>query len=113
MTSSLLNTLINVLGSSGVIPQGWLSQALVIIATVPLYTLTPRFVMNIRELYVLDTKGRVDCDIDTGFGLSSGVGHGVGVSTMNGTIAFAETGGSGGSNGEEIVTLDRAESNGG
>ena len=114
MTSSLLNTLLNLLGSLGVIPQGWLSQVLVIVALVPLYTLTPHFVVNVRELYVLDTQGRVNRDIDTGFGLSSGVGHGVGVSTTIGTIAFAEAGESGGSDdGEEMVTIDRAESSGG
>ncbi|KAF8431052.1 hypothetical protein L210DRAFT_3003901 [Boletus edulis BED1] len=61
-------------------------------AYVFLYTLTPRFVMNIRELYVLDTQGRGDIHIDTGFGLSSRVGRDIGGSTTIGTIAFAEVG---------------------
>ena len=34
--------------------------------------------MNIRELYVFDMQGRCNHDIDTGFGLSSGAGRGVG-----------------------------------
>ena len=54
---------------------------------------------------MLDTQGRVGRDIDTGFGLSSGVG----VPTTIETIAFEEAGGSGRSDdGEEIVTVDRA-----
>ena len=89
----------------GIIPLGWLSQVLVIIANVPLYTLTPRFVVNVRQLYVLDTQGRVNRDIDTGFGLSSGVS----VPTTIETIAFEEGGRSRRSDdGEEIVTVDRA-----
>ena len=115
MTSSLLYTLFNLLIFLSVIPwRGWLSKALMIISTVPLYTLTPRFVVNVRELYVLDTQGRVNRDIDTGFGLSSGVGHGVGMSTAIGTIAFAEAGGNRMSDDDGgVVTLDRVESNGG
>ena len=40
---------------------------------VPMYTLTPRFVMSIRELYARDAQKGVHCGggIDTGFGLSS------------------------------------------
>lgn len=73
-------------------------------------TLTPRFVMNIRELYVLDTHGRCDPDIDTGFGLSSGARYNVGGSTTTGTIALVEGCGSEGLDDEEgIATVERAE----
>ena len=110
---SVFNNLINLL--AGFLVQstvvGWSAQLLYIIATVPLYTLTPRFVLNVRELYMLDSQGRLQRDIDTGFGLSSGAGHGVGVSTTIGTIAFAQPGGSRGpDDGEGIAVVDRAES---
>ena len=110
---SVFNNLINLL--AGFLVQatvvGWSTQLLFIITTVPLYTLTPRFVLNVQELYMLDSQDRLQHDIDTGFGLSSGVGHGVGVSTTIGTIAFAQPGGSRGpDDGEGIAVVDRAES---
>ena len=71
---------------------------------VPLFALTPRFVMNIRELYALDDEDR-HRDVDTGFGLSSVVGRGVGVSTTIGSIAFVQ---GGVEDGEEIVMEERA-----
>ena len=77
--SSLLYSIYNMLGLLGILPQGWVTWMLGVAADVPVYILTPRFVINIRELYVLDMQGRCDCDIDTGFGLSSGAGHSVGV----------------------------------
>ena len=36
-----------------------------------MYTLTPRFIMNIRELYAHNTRGGHVNGIDTGFGLAS------------------------------------------
>lgn len=89
----------------GLIPLGWVTQVLIIPINVPLYTLTPRFVMNVRELYALDTQGRCDRDIDTGFGLSFGAGRGVGMSTTIGTMAFAEGGGIGELDGEEEMAV--------
>ncbi|KAF8126069.1 hypothetical protein EV363DRAFT_1349687 [Boletus edulis] len=59
-----------------------------IFANIILYTLTPRFVIHVRELYVLASQGRRDVDI--GFGLSSGMRRNVRGSTTIGTIAFAE-----------------------
>ena len=112
---SVINTLTSLLGGFGVQATvvGWSAQLLYIIAIIPLYTLTPRFVLNVRELYMLDSQGRLQRDIDTGFGLSSGAGHGVGVSTTIGTIAFAQPGGSREpDDGEGIVVVDRAESSG-
>lgn len=112
MISALLNSLINMLGILGTIPEGWISQVLLVAADVPLYTLTPKFVMNIRELYVLDTQGRCDHDIDTGFGLSSSAARGVGGTATVGTIAFAEGSGIGGMDDweePEISTAERAK----
>ncbi|KAF8126724.1 hypothetical protein EV363DRAFT_1173824, partial [Boletus edulis] len=101
--------LINLLGVLGTLPGGWGGPALVVVATVPLFTLTPRFVMNIRELYVRDAQGRWDRDIDTGFGLSNGAGGGVGVSTTIGTIAFAEGIATGESeDGQETATVEES-----
>ena len=112
---SVFNNLVNLLGNFRVQTAvvGWSSQLLFVIANVPLYILTPRFVLNIRELYMLDSQGRLQRDIDTGFGLSSGAGHGVGISTTIGTIAFAQPSGSREpDDGDGIVVVDRAESSG-
>lgn len=81
-----------------------------ITTNVLVYILTPRFVMNIRELYALGTQGR--CDIDTGFGLSSGAGRDMGGTISVGTMVFAEGGGSGvWDDGEETATAEeRAQS---
>ncbi|KAF8452762.1 hypothetical protein L210DRAFT_3626779 [Boletus edulis BED1] len=88
---SLVNGIFN---SQGSVSVGLGSLLPITFADVLLYTLTPRFVMNIRELYVLDIQGRwdIDSDIDSGFGLSSRAGRGVGVSTTIGMMAFAEEG---------------------
>ncbi|KAG8219165.1 hypothetical protein J3R82DRAFT_4934 [Butyriboletus roseoflavus] len=53
----------------------WQGYMLYILAYVPMYTLTPRFILSIRELYARDVQGRRGEGIDTGFGLlSSGRG---------------------------------------
>ena len=41
-----------------------------------MFTLSPRFILSIRELYARDVQGRRGEGIDTGFGLSSGRGAG-------------------------------------
>lgn len=92
MVSTFFYTLTNMLGMLGTIPAGWVTQMLMVAADVPVYTLTPRFVMNIRELYVLDLQGRCGGDIDTGFGLSSTVGRDGRGTTMIETIVFADGG---------------------
>ena len=35
---------------------------------VPMFTLTPRFIMSIRELHARDVQGRRGAGIDSGFG---------------------------------------------
>ena len=111
--SAFLNTFLYLLYSLGDIPQGSVNQVLLVVANLPLYTFTPRFVINIRELYALDIEGRRGGDIDAGFGLSSRASRSVGSLTV-GTIAFTEAGGIGGSNDDEgmIVAQERAESSG-
>ena len=107
MISTFLYCVVNMLGHLGNIPQGWPTYLLMIAANVPLYTLTPRFVMNVRELYMLDMQGRCGDDIDSGFGLLSGTGWGAGEPTTMGTIAFVEGGGIGGlDDGEEIAMAE-------
>ena len=69
--SILLFNLINVLSVSGTVPAGgWGVIVLVISEYVPIYTLTPRFILNMRELYAHDMQGRRGEGIDTGFGFS-------------------------------------------
>ncbi|KAF8452771.1 hypothetical protein L210DRAFT_3519592 [Boletus edulis BED1] len=113
--SILLNSLITLLAVLGIFPQGWAAQVLAFAANIPLYTLTPRFIINVRELYVLDLQGRMDLNIDSGFGLSSGARRDVGVSTTIGTIAFAERGTTSepGHSEEMVMVGERAEVTGG
>ena len=85
---------------------------LLVVSNVPPYTLTPRFVINIRELYALDIVTRRGGDVDAWFGLSSRASCGV-WSTTVGTIVFAEVRRTGGLNDDEtIVAEERAESSG-
>ena len=58
-------SLINVLGVSG----GW-QGILLTLESVSLFTLIPRFIVSIREMYARDVRRRGD-GIDTWFGLSS------------------------------------------
>ena len=107
--SAFLNNFIYLLYGLGDIPQGWVYYVLLVVANLPLYALTPRFVMNIRELYALDIEGRRGGDIDAGFGLSSRESRGVGSTTI-GTIVFMELGVIGGPNDdEETVVAGRGE----
>ena len=66
--------IVNVLFAAGKTPDGeWQMTPLFIAEFVPMYTLTPRFVMSIPELYARDVQRGVHCEggIDTEFGLSS------------------------------------------
>ena len=65
-------SLINVLGVSGKLPTGgWQEILLYIVEVVPLFTLIPRFIVGIREMYARDVHVRRGDGIDTGFGLSA------------------------------------------
>ena len=75
--SVFLFSFLNVLGASGKLPTGgWQLDLLTILQCVPIFTLSPRFILSIRELYARDVQGRRGEAIDTGFGLSSGCGAG-------------------------------------
>ena len=55
---------------------------------IPIFTLVPRFILNLRELHARDLQGRRGSDIDTAFGLSSTPDHG----PVASAIMFAEGG---------------------
>ncbi|KAF8558825.1 hypothetical protein OG21DRAFT_1519573 [Imleria badia] len=59
--------LIDVFSAAGMFPTG---GSLLLPEYVPVFTLTPRFILSIRELYARDVQGRCGAGIDTGFGLS-------------------------------------------
>ena len=69
--SIYLYNIVNVLAAAGGSPTGGWQLVLNVLETVPLYTLTPRFILSIREMYARDVQGRRGSGIDTGFGLSS------------------------------------------
>ena len=69
--SIFLFAFLKVLSISGDIPTvGWFSLLLPILQYVPMYTLTPRLILSVRELYAHDVRGRRDGGIDSGFGVS-------------------------------------------
>ena len=69
--SIFLYNFVVVFNYSGGVWQGFL---LYILAYVPMCTLTPRFILSIRELYARDVQGRRGEGIDSGFGLLATVG---------------------------------------
>ena len=77
-------SLLGLLNLLGELPPGGLSLLLAFILNVPVYTLIPRFVLNIREVYARDIQGTRGEGIDTRFGLST---NGIGV--IGTEIAFA------------------------
>jgi len=65
-------SLMNVLSVSGKLRSDeWQWMLLFFLGYVPLYTLVPRFIVSIREMYARDVQGRCGGGIDTGFGLLS------------------------------------------
>ena len=54
-----------------------------VVQYVPMFTLTPRFIMGIRELHARDVQGRRGGGIDTGFGLSSSSAGGISIMFAN------------------------------
>ena len=50
---------------------GWQLISLLLLEYVPVFTLTPRFILSIREMYARDIEGKCGGEIDSGFGLSS------------------------------------------
>ncbi|KAF8135144.1 hypothetical protein EV363DRAFT_1557624 [Boletus edulis] len=70
-----LFNLMEMLAVAGEFPTGgWQMILSIILEYVPIFTLTPRFILSIRELYARDVESRCGEWIDTAFGLSSS-GH--------------------------------------
>ncbi|KAF8553299.1 hypothetical protein OG21DRAFT_1485499 [Imleria badia] len=66
-----LFNLLNMLSALGRFPaEGWQLILSLILNYVPIFALTPRFILSIRELYARDVEGRRGEGIDTGFGFS-------------------------------------------
>ncbi|KAI9566856.1 hypothetical protein HD554DRAFT_2174021 [Boletus coccyginus] len=68
-----LFSLINLLSALGMFlsPEPWKKDVTAILQYVPMFTLTPRFIISIRELYARDVQRRRGEGIDTGFGFPS------------------------------------------
>ena len=100
MNSILLYATVIVMFDAANIPNdGWwilwpLAQS------IPIITLVPRFILNLRELYARDLQGRRGSNIDTAFGLTSASSHG----PVASVIVFAEDGQN---EGEEIEMEER------
>lgn len=78
--------------------------------SIPILTLVPRFMLNLRELCARDLPGRRGGDIDTAFGLSTASGHRAAASA----IVFAEgVQNESEEQGEEIQIEEREIRNGG
>ena len=76
-------------------------QVILLVAAdyIPIFTLVPRFILNLRELYARDCNGGRGSNIDTAFGLTSASSHG----PVASAIVFAEDEqNEGGEQGEEI-----------
>ena len=83
--SVLLRDLILVLSFTNVIASGWSIAVPFALLGIANTTLTPRFILNIRELHSRDVRGG-NGNIDNGFGFSTLSAHVGAVSD----IAFAE-----------------------
>lgn len=68
--------------------NGWQAIPMAFVTFIPMPTLTPRFVLNMRELYARNVRGGRGSGIDSGFGLSALSGHGASRSE----IVFADGG---------------------
>jgi len=64
--------IVNELAAAAILQNsGWQLIVTVIVQYVPVFTLTPRFILSIRELHMRDVEGRRGSGFDSGFGLSS------------------------------------------
>ena len=71
---------------------------------IPAFTLVPRFILSLRELYAHDVQGRRGSDIDTAFGFTTTYSHGATVTA----VIFAGGGRNEGlEQGEEIAMEER------
>lgn len=87
--STLLFGLVNLQSHTIPLTSGtWWYSMLSVVSCVPVFTLTSRFILNMRALYARDVRNRGGSEIDTGFGLSSLSNPGVGGTA----IVFADAG---------------------
>lgn len=103
--SMLAWNLVNALYAWGVISvAGQQAVPVVLVEFVPVSTLTPRFILNMRELYARNIRGERGNGIDSGFGLSALSGR----AASRSTIVFADGGRNEGLEyGEEIPMEER------
>ena len=88
MNSTLLYSIVSVMFNTANIPtSGWWTL-LFLAEYIPILTLVPRFILNLRELYARDLQGRCGSNIDTAFGLTSASSHG----PVASAIMFSEDG---------------------
>jgi len=86
-------------------PVGWQIIFVGFVEAVPIATMAPRFVLNVRELYARNIRGERGDGIDTGFGLSGLSGNG----TSRSAMVFADSGRSEGlEHNEEMSMEERA-----
>ena len=110
MNSMLPYPLINLLISTGDFPtNGWWQVLIGVVQYIAPFTLVPRFVLSLRELYARDLKGRVGGDIDTAFGLTSESGRGAALSA----IKFAASAQNEGDDQGEEIQMEVREVHGG
>ena len=85
--SFLAFSLFNVMANAGInTADGWLTILTSALQQIPPFTLVPRFILSLRELYARDLPGRRGGGIDTAFGLRSGSVYGA----AEGVILFAD-----------------------
>jgi len=99
--------LVNALYAWGVITvAGQQAIPITLLEFVPISTLTPRFILNMRELYARNVRGERGSGIDSGFGLSTVSGR----LASRSTIVFVDGGRNEGlEHGEEIPMEVRSE----
>jgi hypothetical protein len=98
---------VNALYAWGVITvAGQQAIPITLLEFVPISTLTPRFILNMRELYARNVRGERGSGIDSGFGLSTVSGR----LASRSTIVFVDGGRNEGlEHGEEIPMEVRSE----
>ena len=105
MNSMLLYAAVNVMFDTANIPiDGWWILLLVA-QNIPMFTLVPRFILNLRELYAHDLQGRCGSDIDIAFGLTSASCYG----PVTSAIMFADGGHSDGEEQSEEIQMEERE----
>jgi len=101
----LVFALFNVMANAGInTANGWLTILTSALQQIPPFTLVPRFILSLRELYARDLRGRRG-DIDTAFGLRSGSVYGAAL----GVITFADAGQSEAREGGEEIEMEERQ----